>query len=103
MMSRKESSDQESTQLPNTFRSKIPKGKKNALKAMAPQSKHYKKKTKRTVSFPKVGQTAIQNKNFTRTHLQRRIMTDIINQSRSIGLERSVKYYCVGGEGRKSI
>ena len=29
-----------------------PKGKNDALKAMAPQSKHYKQKAKRIVSFP---------------------------------------------------
>ena len=41
---------------------KTPKGMKDALKATAPLSKHYKQKAKRTVSFPKIGQTAIQNK-----------------------------------------
>ena len=41
---RKEGNDQESIQLPNTFRSKTPKGKKEALKATTPQSKHYKQK-----------------------------------------------------------
>ena len=51
---RKEGNDQESIQLPNTFRSKIPKGKKDALKVMAPQLKHYKQKAKRTVSSQKV-------------------------------------------------
>ena len=40
----------DSIQLPNTFRSKTPKGKKNALKVTAPQSKHYKQKAKTTVS-----------------------------------------------------
>ena len=42
----------------------MPKGKKNALEATAPQTKHYKQKTKRTVFPQKHGQTAIQNKNF---------------------------------------
>ena len=65
-MIRKEGNDQESIQLPNTFRSKTPKGKKDVLKATASRSKHYKQKAKRTVSFPKIGQTAIQNNNFTR-------------------------------------
>ena len=37
-------------------------GKKNALKATTAQLKHYKQKTKMTVSFPIIGQTAIQNK-----------------------------------------
>ena len=49
----KEGNDQESIQLPNTFRPKTPKGKKDALKVTAPQSKHYKQKAKRTVSFKK--------------------------------------------------
>ena len=39
---RKECNDQESIQIPNTFSSKTPNGKKNALKVTAPQSKHYK-------------------------------------------------------------
>ena len=44
------------------------KGKEDALKATAPQSlqlqqlNHYKQKAKRTVSFPKIVQTGIQNK-----------------------------------------
>ena len=67
------------------------KGKKDALKATAPQSKHFKQKDKRTVAFPKIGQTAIQNKNFTRTYMQRHTMTKIVNRSRSNALERSVK------------
>ena len=88
---RKEGNDQESIQLPTTFRSKTPKGKKDALKATAPQSKHYKQKAKRTVPFPKISQTAIQNKNFTRTNMQWHTMTEIVNHSRSIVFERSVK------------
>ena len=58
ILNRKEGNDQESIQLPNTFRSKTPKGKKDALKATAPQSKHYKQKAKRAVSFQNIGQTA---------------------------------------------
>ena len=48
-LNRKEGNDQESVQLPNTFRSKAPKRKKDALIVMAPQSEHYKQKAKRTV------------------------------------------------------
>ena len=55
-MNRKEDNDQESIQLPNTLRSKTLMAKKDALKATAPQSKHYKQKAKRIVSFPKIGQ-----------------------------------------------
>ena len=40
-------------QLPYTFHSKSPNGKKDALKVTAPQSKHYKQKAKRTVSSKK--------------------------------------------------
>ena len=38
---------------------------------MAPQSKHYMQKAKRTVSFPKIDRTAIQNRIFTKTYMQR--------------------------------
>ena len=79
-MNRKESNDQESIQLPNTFRSKTSKGKKDALEATAPQSKHSKQKAKRTVSFQNIGQTAIQNKNFTMTYMQRHIITEMVKQ-----------------------
>ena len=98
---KKEGNDQESKQLPNTFRFKTPKGKKGALKAPAPQSKHYKQKAKRTVSFPKFCQTAIQNIYFTKTYMQRHTMTEILNYSRSTALERSVKILM--GVGLKSI
>ena len=53
-----------------------------------------------TVSFPKIGQTAIQNKNFTRKYMQRHTVTETVNYSRSTAWERSVKYYLgweVGG------
>ena len=89
-INRKEGNDQESIQLPNTFRSKTPKGKKDALKATELQSKHYKQKAKRTVSFPKIGQTAIQNK---KNQDIRHTKTEIVNHSRSTALNRSVKYY----------
>ena len=52
--------------------SKTPKGK-DILKATAPQPKHYKQKAKRRVSFKKTGQAAIQNKNFTRTYMQKKV------------------------------
>ena len=92
-INRKEGNDQESIQLPNTFRSKILKGKKHALKATAPQSKHYKQKAKRMVSFPKIGQTVIQNKKkITRTYMQRHTNTERVNNSRITALDRSVKY-----------
>ena len=89
---RKEGNDQESIQLPDTFRSKTPKGKKDAPKVTASQSKHYKQKTKRTVSTIN-GQTAIQNikKKITNTYTQRHKMTYIVDHSRCTVLESSVK------------
>ena len=88
LVNRKEGNDQESIPLPNTFRSKTPKGKKVAPKVTAPQSKHYQQKAKRTVSSQTNGQTDIQNKNFTKTYMQRHTVIDIVNRSRSIALER---------------
>ena len=41
-LNREEGNDQESIQLPNTFRSKTPKGKEDAVKATATKSKHYR-------------------------------------------------------------
>ena len=65
----------------------VQKGKKDALKATTLQSKHYKQKAKRTVSPQNNG----QNKKFIRLYIQRHTMTEIVNQSRSTALERSVK------------
>ena len=36
------------------------KGKKDVLKATALQSKHYKQKAKRIISFLKIGQTTVE-------------------------------------------
>ena len=58
---------------------KTTNGKKDALKAPTP-----------TVCPQNIGQMAIQNKNFTRTYMQRHTMTEIVNNSRSTALERSV-------------
>ena len=51
----------------------------------------HKRKAKRTASFPKIGQMTIQNKNVTRTYMQRHTMTEVVNHSRSNALEQSVK------------
>ena len=94
---RKESNDQESIKLPNTFHSKISKGKKDALKVTASQSKHYKQKAKRTVSSKgqflqkKMAKRLSKIKNFTKTYMQRHTLTDVVNHSWSTALERSVK------------
>ena len=61
-VNRKEGNDQESIQLLNTLRSKTPKGKEDALKEMAPQSKHYKQKAKRTVSSQKMAKRLLKIK-----------------------------------------
>ena len=74
--------------------SKTPKGKQGAFKAThAPQLKHYKQTAKRTVSFPKIGQTVIKNENkITRTYMWRHTMTEIVNHSnsRSTALEQLI-------------
>ena len=57
------------------------------------QAKNYKQKAKRTVSFPNIGQPAVQNKSLNRTYMQRHTMTETVNHRRSTALERSVKYY----------
>ena len=95
-MDRKEGDGQEQIQLPNTFRSKTPKGKKDAVKVTAQQSKHHKQKAKRTASSKKKkkkknSQMAIQNKNHTKTHTQRHITTEPANHSRSTAPERPAK------------
>ena len=95
-LSRKEDNDQESVQLPNTFRSKTPKGKKDALKVTTPQSNHCSRKPKGQF-LPKNGQMTIRNKNFTKIYKQRHTMIDIVNHSRSTALERSI--ICYWGEG----
>ena len=58
---RKEDNDQESIQLPNTFRSKAAKGTKDALKVTALQSNTTSRKPKGQFR-PKNGQTDIQTK-----------------------------------------
>ena len=52
-----------------------------------------------TTSLPKTGQTATQNKNSTKTYMQRHTMTEIVNNSRSTALERSEVCVCVCGGG----
>ena len=47
-----EGNDQESIQLPNAFHPRHQGERRTHLKVTAQQSKHYKQKAKRTVSFP---------------------------------------------------
>ena len=67
LLNRKEGNDQESIQLPNTFRPRHKKEIWTHLKQRHCNQNTTSRKVKRTVSFPKLGQTAIQNKDFTRT------------------------------------
>ena len=87
---RNEVNDQESIQLPNTFRprhlpSKTPKGKKSAIKA-----RHHNQNT--TSRNPKNGQTAIHIKNFT-NFMQRHTMAEIVKHHRNTVLEQSVNFF----------
>ena len=102
---RKQGNDQESIQVSNPFHPRHQQKKREALKATTPQSKHYKQKAKRTVSFPKIGQTAIQNNNkkikIHQDIMQRRhTMIKIVNNSRSTTLERPVNILRGGARGR---
>ena len=76
--SRKEGNDQESIQLPNTFRPRHQRERRTHLK-----QRHHNQKAKRIVSFPNTCQTATQNKTFTRTYMQRHTTTEIVNHSKS--------------------
>ena len=67
MINRKEGNGQETIHLPNTGKME----KKNALKAIASQSKHYKQKAKRAIYFlEKNCQMAIQNTGHTCKDIQ---------------------------------
>ena len=88
------------SQLIGLTRAKASNGRKGALKATSSQSKHDKQEAKMAVSFPKIGQTAIQNNNTNSNNNNNKITrTEIVNHSRITALERSVKYYW----GLKSI
>ena len=67
------------------------KGEKDAPKATNHYQNTSSRKLKGQFLSQTNGQTAIQNKNFTRTHIQRHTITEIVNHSRSVALERSVK------------
>ena len=86
----------ESIQSPNTFRPRHQRERRTHLK-----QRHYNQNTtkqKAKSSFPKIGRTAaIQKKKITRTFMQRHTMTEIVIHSRNIILERSVKFYWLGG------
>ena len=80
----------------------------NRYNYLTPFAQNTKGKKGRTESlkdsfFPQNGQTAIQNKNFTRTYMQRHTMEEIVNHSRSTALERSVKLNLYGGEDGAKI
>ena len=77
VLNRKEGNDQESIQLPTAFRSKTPKGMKDALKVTAQQSKNYKQKAKRTVSCQRMA-----NKKFNKTYMQRHTGPELIKKGK---------------------
>ena len=66
---------------------------KGKEKATVPQSNQNTTSRKPKGQFLSeiIGQTAIQNKNFTRTYMQRHTATEKVNHSRSTASERSVK------------
>ena len=69
---RKKGNGQESIQSPNTFRQRHQRERRTHLKQRYHnQNTTYKQKAKWTVSFPKIGPTAIPNKNFTKTYTDR--------------------------------
>ena len=90
---RKEGDDQESIQLPETFRPRYQIERRTRL--TAPQSRHYKQKARRT-GFPPNRPNGyqknkkIEKKEITRTYMQ---MTEIVNHSRSTALDRQIKHY----------
>ena len=92
---KKESNNLESIQLPNTFRRRHQRERRTHLKQRHQNTTSSSQKD--NFFSKKIGQTAIQNKNFTRTYMQRRTTIEVINHSRSTGLERSVKIFLRGG------
>ena len=81
---KKEGNDQESIQLPNTFRPRHLWERRTHLK----QRHHNQNTTSRKpkgqfLSRKRNGQTASRNKNVTRTYMQRHTITEIVNHSRS--------------------
>ena len=74
-----EGNDQESIQLPNTFHSKTPKGKKGAPKVTASQSKHYKQKAKDSL-FPKMAKRLSKIKKKNHQNIHAKIYNDRYNK-----------------------
>ena len=98
-MNRKEGNGHESIQLPNTFRSRHERERRTHLKQGHHNHNTTSRKPKEQFPFPHIGQTAIENENFTRTCMQRQTMIEIVNHSRSTALERSVRILLGEGGG----
>ena len=91
---RKEDNYQESIQLPNTFHTRHQRERRTHLKTQSNGTtiKTQQSESQKDSCFLKTNdQTAIQNKTFTRTYMQRHTMTEIVNHMRSATLELSVK------------
>ena len=86
-------------QLPNTFRPRHKRDGKTHLKQWHHNQNTTSRAAKRTVSFPKISQTAFQNNNFSRAYIQNHTMTETVNHSRVTALERSVEILLGGGGG----
>ena len=98
LANKKEDNDQASIQLPYTIHPIHQRERRTHLK-----QRHHNQNTTSTkpkvqfLSQKLIGQTAIQNKNFTRTYKQRHTMTELVNHNRSTALERSVNILLRGG------
>ena len=82
-LNRKESNNQESKQLHDTLSPKHQRDKRTHLKQRHHKQNTTSRKPKGQFLSKKIDQTAIQNKNFTRTYLRRLTMTELVNRSRS--------------------
>ena len=90
-VNRKEGNDQESIQLPKTFRPKHPRERRTHLKQQHHNQNITSRKTKGQYLSQKIGQMAIQNKKkFTRTYIQRHTMIEIVNLPHSYESEVKV-------------
>ena len=89
VVNRKEGSDQESIQLPNTFRRRFRRERRTHVKQRHHNQTTTSRKPKGQFLSQNIDHRAIQNKIYTRTYMQRYTMTKVVNHSRSVALERS--------------
>ena len=74
----KECNEQESIQLPNTFRPWHQRERRNRLKQLHQNQNITSRKPKGQFLSQKIGQKVIQNKNYTRTYMQKHTVTVIV-------------------------